>query len=134
MGFAKYFIDNFDSLFTSSNLNMPRNLEHLFAASITKEENVALIRIPTKEELKECVWETHTLKVSGPDRFLGIFFRSYCLTVKAKVINFVQECFRLRKSYKVAIELLLFWCQKLTIPLSLIISDLLVYVTFATNW
>lgn len=54
-GIAKYFIDNFNSLFTSSNLDMLRNLKHLFATLVIEEENATLIKIPIEKEIKECV-------------------------------------------------------------------------------
>lgn len=85
-----YFRDKFEELFSSSFLNFSSDLDNLLSENITDEENNELQRIPSKEEIKECVWSLHPLKSLGPESFSSIFFRSYWTTVKERVCKFVK--------------------------------------------
>lgn len=90
---VNYFKEKFEKLFTSNCHNLPHDLSNLIPCTITEEDNRSLNRIPSEVEIKDCVWNFHPLKSPGPDGFSGILFRNY--TIKDKLTNFVQECFRL---------------------------------------
>ena len=49
--------------------------------------------IPSEEEIRNCVCTLHPLKSPGPDRYPGIFYRTYWEIVKLQVVRCVQECF-----------------------------------------
>ena len=89
-----YFLREFKELFSSDMHVIHDDLEGLAEQRILEEDNCALLRIPLKEEIKECVWNLHPLKSPGPDWFPGIFFRSYWEIVKEQVVSCIQECFR----------------------------------------
>lgn len=55
-----------------------------------------MLSILSEEEIKGCIRKMHPLKSPSPDGYLGIFYRNYWCIVKERVINFVQECFRLQ--------------------------------------
>lgn len=92
---AAYFKDNFEKLFTSDHPSFNSEIEELINPCITEEDNNALTRIPLEEEIKKSIWSLHPLKSPGPNGFPGIFYRKCWDIVKGKVVNFVQECFRL---------------------------------------
>lgn len=92
---ARYFKDKFEELFKSSHPHFSLALDCLLPKKITEEEIRFLGKIPTEEEIRECVWTLHPLKSSGPDGFPGSFFRTYWLTVKEKMCHFVRVCFSL---------------------------------------
>lgn len=94
---ANYFKYRFEELFTLSHPRLGPDIDNLIWENITEDENNSLTRIPSEEEIKECVWSLHPLKSLGPDRFLGIFYRSYWTIVKEKLVNFVTKCFRCRR-------------------------------------
>lgn len=56
-------------------------------------DNMEIIRVPTREEEKTCIWEMHHLKAPGPDGFPSAFFKHYWDIVKDQTIKCVQECF-----------------------------------------
>lgn len=58
------------------------------------EENIFLMGIPAKAEIKATIDALHPLKASGPYGFSGIFFTHYWETIRFQVTNFVQESFR----------------------------------------
>lgn len=72
---AKYFIENFKSLFTSTNPNIPKNLEVLIHPRITDEENIKLMEIPTGEEIEAVIKSMSSLKSSRPDGMPALFYK-----------------------------------------------------------
>lgn len=58
-------------------------------AVITKAENLEITRIPTYEEVKDCIWEMHPLKAPGPDGFPRAFFKHYWDIMKDQVLKCV---------------------------------------------
>lgn len=96
----KYFKEKFEELFTSSSPNLSHEIDELIPKCIMEEDNLFLNRVLLEEEIKDCVWDLHPLKSPGLDGFLCIFFQSYWSIVKAKLISFVKECFRLHSIHE----------------------------------
>lgn len=87
---AEYFTTKFQELFTSGFPTFIAKLSETFPSCIIDTENIEFNRIPNEKEIKDCVWELHPLKSPSSYGFPGIFFRRYWLTVKERLINFVQ--------------------------------------------
>lgn len=79
---SDYFKLNFQKLYSTTNPALPEKLVNETSLCVTAEENREIMRVPTEEEIKECIWSMHPLKAPGPDGFLGDFFRSYWNIVK----------------------------------------------------
>lgn len=77
MGISKYFLEEFQKLYTSSIPQYPESLEDIAQSCISELENKELMAMPTEEEICRSVWELHPLKSPGPDGFSGVFFRTY---------------------------------------------------------
>nr|XP_048330864.1 uncharacterized protein LOC125422764 [Ziziphus jujuba var. spinosa] len=93
----QYFLNHFKELYKSDFPQIPEHFKELGERLISPEDNTALLRFPTPEEVKEAIWNLHPLKSPGPDGYPGIFFRSYWNIVQDKVVKFTQECFRLQR-------------------------------------
>lgn len=91
-----YFTREFKNLFQSTRPHIPSGFEVLVDKCIIEEESIELIRIPSPKEIKESIWSLHPLKSPRSDSFTRGFYRKYWSIVKDNVIQFVQECFRLR--------------------------------------
>ncbi len=89
-----YFTRKFTTLFQSSQLQIPTDLENLIAPSIFEIKNAELSRIPEAEEIKLVVWEMNPLKAPGPDGFSRIFFKHYWGTIGPQVVDVVHNFFR----------------------------------------
>lgn len=72
---VEYFQQNFKELFDSNLNRLEVHFENLFSEKITERENINLLRIPIKEEIKDGDWTIHPFKSLRPDGFSGIFFR-----------------------------------------------------------
>lgn len=94
---GQYFIHHFKELYKSDHPRIPQTIRDLGGNYLSQEENLELMRVPSLEEIKYVIWNLHPLKSPGSDGFLGIFFRSYWRIVMDKVVNFTQECFRLKR-------------------------------------
>ncbi|KAG8374776.1 hypothetical protein BUALT_Bualt10G0030900 [Buddleja alternifolia] len=87
--FVNYFVD----LFTSTNPQIPHNLNGLFQSVISNAENLALISIPSPDEIKNVMFSMNSLKSPGPDGFSPLFFKKYWDIVSFDVMKFVQYFF-----------------------------------------
>nr|XP_023895077.1 uncharacterized protein LOC112006991 [Quercus suber] len=60
------FYSSFKSLFTEECVNFPEHLDNLLTSCITEEENSMLKKVPTREEIKETLFQMQNLKSSWP--------------------------------------------------------------------
>lgn len=97
---ASYFRNNFAELFKFDYFQLLSDFEDLIPHCINEEKNGALKRILLEEEIKESVWSLHSLKSLRLDGFPSICFNKYWSTIKDKVINFVQKCFKLKNIFQ----------------------------------
>lgn len=73
----KYFMKNFEEVFTTENPCILETLGELGLQSMSNEENAFFMGIPSEEEIKASISTFHPLKALGPNGFFGIFFRHY---------------------------------------------------------
>lgn len=87
---AKYF----NKLYTSKG---SRNRDDIIAQAlhpiITTEENEALIKPPSPQEIRESVFSIRADKAPGPDGFSASFFQSNWEAIGAEIIAEIQTCF-----------------------------------------
>nr|XP_048317975.1 uncharacterized protein LOC125418473 [Ziziphus jujuba var. spinosa] len=62
--------------------------------SITDNENAAIYRIPTAEEIFHTIKSMHPIKAPGPDGMPALFFQTYWHIVGADTVSMVQNAFR----------------------------------------
>lgn len=62
-----YFINNFQKVVTTTDLEIPTNLEQLMPRSITNQEGMSLIKISNHEEIKRTLFEIANVKASSPN-------------------------------------------------------------------
>lgn len=60
------FYSSFKSLFTEECVNFSEHLDNLLTSCITEEENSMLKKVPTREEIKETLFQMPNLKSSWP--------------------------------------------------------------------
>lgn len=80
-----YFSMKFQSLFSTTNPVFSEFLDNLTQVSVSDSENMEILRVPSEEEIKDCIWSMHPLKALGLDGFPRAFFRSYWDTIKMQV-------------------------------------------------
>ncbi|KAL5566496.1 hypothetical protein UlMin_029660 [Ulmus minor] len=68
-------------------------LDNLITASLSNEENNALIRIPDGEEIRTTIFRLGSFKATGPDGLPVLFFKSYWDSVGEDVIAAVRDFF-----------------------------------------
>uniref|UniRef100_A0A803QDU6 Reverse transcriptase domain-containing protein n=1 Tax=Cannabis sativa TaxID=3483 RepID=A0A803QDU6_CANSA len=90
---GRYFVEKFKTLLESSSPAIGNDLESLFDAKVTSDDNSELCRVPTGSEIKDVIWNLHPLKALGPDGFSGVFFRTYWDVVGRDICNMVQHFF-----------------------------------------
>lgn len=73
MAINEYFIRNFKELYQSSCPILLDEIDSLGQKIVTEQENEELLRIPSKEEIKDYIRKFHILKSPRPDGFSGIF-------------------------------------------------------------
>lgn len=93
-GIARYFIQQFEELFKSSNPIITEELTELEAKVVIEEESSDLAKIPSPEEIKKSIWQLHLLQSPGPDGFPRIFYRFYWNIIQDKIIRWVQYYFQ----------------------------------------
>ena len=88
------FRGSFNSLYQSSNPQIPGELENLFNPCISDEENDELCRIPSRDEIKKVVFGMKSLKARGPDGFPALFYKHYWRVVGDQMMLATQSFFR----------------------------------------
>ncbi|KAL5574260.1 hypothetical protein UlMin_023857 [Ulmus minor] len=68
-------------------------LDNLVTASISNEENSALIRIPDGDEIRTTIFRMGSFKVAGPDGLPALFFKSYWDSVGEDAVAAVRDFF-----------------------------------------
>ena len=58
-------------------MNFPEHLDNLLTSCIIEEENSMLKKVPTREEIKETLFQMQNLKALGPDGFLALFYKEF---------------------------------------------------------
>ena len=71
----------------------PEHLDNLLTSCITKEENSILKKVPTREEIKETLFQMQNLKAPGPSGFHAFFYKEFWPTVEDSVIDAVISFF-----------------------------------------
>ena len=84
------FFSSFKNLFTEENVSF---LENLMTSCITEEENVVLKKIPTRDEIKENLFQMQDRKALGPDGFLALSYKEFWPIVGDAVTNAVISFF-----------------------------------------
>jgi hypothetical protein len=69
------FVDHFSNLFSSSSPPIDDELSDLFPPIISEEENLALVSIPTEEEVFKVLSSIDSSKAPGPDGFFALFYK-----------------------------------------------------------
>ncbi|KAL5703663.1 hypothetical protein ACHQM5_022190 [Ranunculus cassubicifolius] len=90
----KVFLDYFQKVFTSEEVEEDGELLELFQPVVSDEDNVSMVEIPLEEEIWKVIKSMGALKAPGPDGFQGIFYKACWEIVKDDVIALVQEFFR----------------------------------------
>lgn len=90
---GKYFLRNFEELYTSTQTQFPEDLEGLFQPMVTEEESLNIISIPTEKEIIDAIRSMHSLKAPGPDGMSPIFYQHYWDIIKPEFIQAVQNFF-----------------------------------------
>ena len=58
-------------------MNFPEHLDNLLTSCIIEEENSMIKKVPTREEIKETLFQMQNLKALGPDGFLTFFYKEF---------------------------------------------------------
>uniref|UniRef100_A0A7N2L3I4 Reverse transcriptase n=1 Tax=Quercus lobata TaxID=97700 RepID=A0A7N2L3I4_QUELO len=88
------FRGSFNSLYQSSNPQIPGELENLINPCISDEENDELCRIPSRDEIKMVAFGMKSLKAPGPDGFPALFYKHYWRVVGDQMMLATQSFFR----------------------------------------
>ena len=90
-GVEKVAIDYFDKLFTTTS---PSNFNSFLAEvtpGITPQMNQRLLRLATKEEVKEALFMMHLEKAPGPDGMTALFFQHSWHIIKNDLVEMVNN-------------------------------------------
>lgn len=77
MAIGREFVDFFEHLFTTSDPQIPKDLEDLVQPLITREENVVLKLIPDAEEIFTTRKKNASRESTWPQRYDGHFFHLF---------------------------------------------------------
>jgi hypothetical protein len=91
------FVDHFTNLFSSTSLPIDDELLNLFPSIISEEENLALVSIPTEEEVFKALSSIESSKAPGPNSFFALFYKKYWSVVKSEVLECVWDFFLNKK-------------------------------------
>lgn len=89
----------FQNLFKSSNPRCFDNWFEGFPPKFTEGINEKLIRLITKEEIKDAIFSIKPSSAPGPDGMSALFFQHYWDIVGVKLIAEVQIFFSFRVSF-----------------------------------
>lgn len=85
---SSYFIENFTSLFNTTNPQIPQDLEQLSQPIIT-EDNMFLKEISTTEEIESMIRNMDSMKSPGSDGMPALFYKEYWNIIKDDFIKAV---------------------------------------------
>ena len=85
-------IQNFSTLFQSSNLNAIEEVVSHIPRVVTEEMNDWLVRDFHPENVRFALFHMHPSKAPGPDNMTAFFFQNFWHKVGADVINVVLSC------------------------------------------
>ena len=85
-------IQNFSTLFQSSNLNAIEEVVSHIPRVVTKEMNDWLVRDFHPENVRFALFHMHPSKAPGPDNMTAFFFQNFWHKVGADVTNVVLSC------------------------------------------
>ena len=100
-------------------MSFPENLDNLMTSCITEEENVVLKKIPTRDEIKETLFQMQDLKAPGLDGCPTLSYKEFWPTVGDAVTNAVISFFTHRSLPGEAINSLIVLTPKTTNPTSI---------------
>ena len=88
------FSTHFTNIFSSSKPAIEDEMLDLFSPFITREKNIILCSIPTKEEVLEALSNLGPTKAPGPDGFTALFYKKYCIYIMKEVLHCNWNFFR----------------------------------------
>jgi hypothetical protein len=91
--FGNYFVNNFKTLFTSSNQVFSQELLDLFNPVILELDNNLLCAIPTEVEIYESLISLGKEKAPGPDGFTAQFYVKYWDCIKSTILLAIGNFF-----------------------------------------
>ena len=86
-------LSSFKNLYAEEYVSFLEHLDNLMANCITEEDNDLLMKIPSREEIKETLFQMHDLKASGPDGFPALFYKEFWPMVGDAVTNAILSFF-----------------------------------------
>ena len=70
-------LSSFKILYAKEYVSFLEHLDNLMTNCITKEDNDLLMKIPSREEIKETLFQMHDLKAPSPDGFPALFYKEF---------------------------------------------------------
>lgn len=86
-----FFLEKFEDLYSSS--NPPVQEFGLGSIVIYELENREILRTPSEDEIRRCIWDMYPLKAPGPDGFQRAFYRDHWTVIKGQVVKAIQGSF-----------------------------------------
>lgn len=83
----------YQNLFTSSNSNIPQDLEGLIPFSLTEEDKSTIISPPSLEEIKGVIFSMGSHKAPRPDGMSTLFFKHYWHIIGSDVATAILSFF-----------------------------------------
>lgn len=90
---GNYFVENFQSIIQTSNLDIFDNLYNLISPAISNEENEFLTKQSATQEIEITINKMNSLKALGPDGMPTLFHKKYWNIIKEDLIKLVQNFF-----------------------------------------
>lgn len=88
-----HIVQHFKTFFSSSDLNLPADLDYLIDPIMSTEENDMLCSIPSNLEILEGIHDIGPHKGAGPDDMTELFFKHYWPIVGSEVTAMVKYFF-----------------------------------------
>lgn len=89
-----YVIENFKSLFYTTNSNVLENLDQLISWISIESENRMPEEIPNAGEIEVVIINMNSLEALGSDGMPALFYKKYCSIIKDDLISEIQNIFR----------------------------------------
>nr|DAD25786.1 TPA_asm: hypothetical protein HUJ06_027254 [Nelumbo nucifera] len=87
------FVKYFSELFSCLQPIMSPTIRELLQSLISIEDNEALTRVPTTEEIRDVAFQIGELKAPGPDGMSASFFHKCWSIIEQDVVSFIQSLF-----------------------------------------